>query len=239
MAVLNPPISDEQVQKLKVRDQVQITGTIYTMRDKAHKYIVEGGELPFDLNGGVIFHCGPIISPSPIEAVRKCINVGVGPCADPLKPGQPQGAAPTKSKTCCFQTASLSCRVIAAGPTTSMRMEDFEADVIERLRIKAIIGKGGMGERTTKACKDFGCLYLQVTGGAAQLIASHIVAVKGVYFLKEFGTADAIWVLEVKNLPTIVTIDSHGNNLHEKIKSLSSKKLKNLLRNKITNHKEN
>ena len=105
-------------------------------------------------------------------------------------------------------------KVIAAGPTTSTRMEIFEYDFIRTFRTRMIIGKGGMGERTTKACKEFGAVYVAFTGGAAILAANAIKKVKDVYWLEELGMPEALWVFEVENFgPLIVTIDSHENNL--------------------------
>ncbi len=105
-------------------------------------------------------------------------------------------------------------KVIAAGPTTSARMEIFEYDFIRTFRTRMIIGKGGMGEKTTKACKEFGAVYVAFTGGAAILAANAIKKVKNVYWLEELGMPEALWVFEVDNFgPLIVTIDSHGNNL--------------------------
>ncbi len=95
--------------------------------------------------------------------------------------------------------------VIAAGPTTSIREEPYMADIIKRYKLKVIIGKGGMGEKTQKACKKYGCVYLSAIGGCAQLIAD-CVKVKGVSKL-EFGPTEAMWKLEVKDLPAVVLID--------------------------------
>jgi len=108
-------------------------------------------------------------------------------------------------------------RIIAAGPTTSTRMESYEAELIKALGIRVVIGKGGMGQKTTEAMKDFGAVYGAFTGGTAVLAAKLIKMVKGVEWL-DLGMAEALWVLEVENFgPLIVAIDSHGNNLYSKI----------------------
>ena len=107
-------------------------------------------------------------------------------------------------------------RVVAAGPTTSIREEPYQADIIQRFGIKAVIGKGGMGASTQKACQDYGCVYLHGIGGAAQIYAQCVQRVISVR-LEQFGSPEAVWELEVKNFPAVVTIDSHGNNLQQVI----------------------
>ncbi len=105
-------------------------------------------------------------------------------------------------------------RVVAAGPTTSIREEPYQADIIKRFGIKAVIGKGGMGAKTQKACQDHGCVYLHAIGGAAQIYARCVQRVLSVR-LEQFGSPEAVWELEVRNFPAVVTIDSHGNNLQQ------------------------
>src|SRR5262249_31190227 len=105
-------------------------------------------------------------------------------------------------------------RVLAAGPTSSIREEPYQADIIKRFGIKAVIGKGGMGSRTQKACQEHGCVYLHGIGGAAQIYARCVERVISVR-LEQFGSPEAVWELEVKNFPAVVTIDSHGNKLQQ------------------------
>src|SRR5262249_58102947 len=105
-------------------------------------------------------------------------------------------------------------RVVAAGPTTSIREEPYQADVIERFGIKAVIGKGGMGAKTLEACKKFGCVYLHAIGGAAQIYAQCVERVPDVY-LKQFGSPEAVWEMQVKDFPAVVTMDSHRQSLHQ------------------------
>jgi tartrate/fumarate subfamily iron-sulfur-dependent hydro-lyase beta chain len=110
-------------------------------------------------------------------------------------------------------------KVIAAGPTTSFRMEIFEDDFIEAFRPAIIIGKGGMGKKTTKACNHFRCIYGYFTGGAAVLAANGIKKVKAVYWLEELGMAECLWVCETENFgPILVTIDTYRHNLTEDVK---------------------
>ena len=109
--------------------------------------------------------------------------------------------------------------VVAAGPTTSARMEIFQDDFIETFRPAIIIGKGGMGDRTSKACQDFGCVYGAFTGGAALLAARGIKRVREVHWLEELGMPECLWVYDVEDFgPMIVTIDTHGNNMTQDVK---------------------
>ena len=108
-----------------------------------------------------------------------------------------------------------SWKIVAAGPTTSMRMEPVEAEFIERTGVKMIIGKGGMGEKTAEAMRKFKAVYAVFTGGAGALAAEAIKSVKAVYWLDRLGMAEAMWVFEVEEFgPLIVAIDAHGNNFY-------------------------
>jgi len=115
-------------------------------------------------------------------------------------------------------------KVTAAGPTTSIREEPYQADVITRYGVRAIIGKGGMGAKTLAALKEAGAVYLNAIGGAAQFYARTITSVDGVS-LTEFGTPEAMWHLTIKDFPAIVTMDAHGNSLHKEIEQESAKEL--------------
>jgi len=109
--------------------------------------------------------------------------------------------------------------VVAAGPTTSARMEIFQDDFIEIFRPALIIGKGGMGDRTSKACQEYGCVYGAFTGGAALLAARGIKRVREVHWLEELGMPECLWVYDVEDFgPMIVTIDTHGNNMTQDVK---------------------
>jgi len=167
---LNTPLKEEDVRKLAIGDVVEITGTIVTARDAAHKFMVETGKAPVDLNGGVIYHCGPIVK---------------------------------------------DMAVVSAGPTTSSRIEAYQDKVVEQFGVRAIIGKGGMGEKTLSALKRFGCVYLSAVGGAGALLAKRVEKIEAVYMLEEFGAPEAFWVFKVKDFPAIVTMDSHGRSLHK------------------------
>jgi fumarate hydratase class I len=114
--------------------------------------------------------------------------------------------------------------VTAAGPTTSIREEPYQADIIERYGVRAVVGKGGMGGRTLAALKQHGAVYLNAIGGAAQFYARRISRVDGVSLL-EFGTPEAMWHLELDAFPAIVTMDAHGQSLHQEIEAASAGKL--------------
>ena len=115
-------------------------------------------------------------------------------------------------------------RITAAGPTTSIREEPYQADVLRRYGVRAVIGKGGMGAKTLAALEETGAVYLNAVGGAAQFYARTIEAVEGVSLL-EFGTPEAMWHLRVKDFPAIVTMDAHGNSLHKDIEAASAEVL--------------
>ena len=115
-------------------------------------------------------------------------------------------------------------KVTAAGPTTSIREEPYQADVIKRYGVRAVIGKGGMGAKTLAALKEHGAVYLNAIGGAAQFYARTIRSVDGVSLL-EFGTPEAMWHLTLEDFPAIVTMDAHGESLHKDIEQRSAAEL--------------
>jgi fumarate hydratase, class I len=118
-------------------------------------------------------------------------------------------------------------RVIAAGPTTSIREEPYQGDIIKRYGVRVVIGKGGMGAKTLAAMKEHGAVYLNAIGGAAQFYARTIKQVDGVSLL-ELGTPEALWHLTVEDFPAIVTMDAHGNSLHKDIEEKSGEQLATL-----------
>ena len=114
-----------------------------------------------------------------------------------------------------------SWKCTAAGPTTSIREEPYQWQVIRDHGIRGVIGKGGMGDLTLAACKEYGCVYLHAIGGAAQVLAECVKKVRNVYMMKEFGAPEAIWELEIEDFPAVVTIDAHGNSLHKDVLAAS------------------
>jgi fumarate hydratase class I len=180
---LKSQLSEDDVRRLRVGDKVELSGTIVTARDMGHKYLIEGNNIPFDLN--IIYHCGPIVK---------------------------------------------DMKVVSAGPTTSIREEPYEAEVIRTFGVRAIIGKGGMGEKTQEALSSFGCVYLAAVGGAGALVAEHITEVKDVYKLDEFGMPEAFWVFDVEDMPLFVAMDTKGGNIYGKVLEESGKMLDRALR---------
>jgi fumarate hydratase class I len=183
--VLQSPVSETDVRKLKVGDVVLIRGEMFTGRDAVHAHLMKNAP-PADLSGGVLYHCGPVVLKE---------NGG--------------------------------WKIAAAGPTTSIREEPYQAEIIRRYGIRAVIGKGGMGDKTLAGLKASGAVYLNAIGGAAQYYARCIQKVKGVHLL-EFGIPEAMWHLEVRDFPAIVTMDSHGNSLHSDVEKASAAMLAKL-----------
>ncbi len=116
-------------------------------------------------------------------------------------------------------------KVTAAGPTTSIREEPYQGQIIKDFGLRGVIGKGGMGDRTLAACKESGCVYLHAVGGAAQVLAECIKAVRNVYLMEKFGAPEAIWELEVEGFPCVVTMDANGNSLHKEVFAASQQAL--------------
>jgi fumarate hydratase class I len=113
----------------------------------------------------------------------------------------------------------------AAGPTTSIREEPYQWQVIRDFGLRGVIGKGGMGDKTLAACKEYGCVYLHAIGGAAQVLAQCIKRVRNVHMMEQFGAPEAIWEFEVENFPAVVTMDSHGGSLHKEVFAASQAEL--------------
>lgn len=187
MIHLTTPIAEAVIRTLKVGDEVQITGTLFTGRDAVHKYLHEGGRLPpgVNLRDGVLYHCGPVV----------------------------------------IQDERGHWQCIAAGPTTSIREEPYQWQIIRDLGLRGVIGKGGMGEKTAQACQEHGCVYFHAIGGAAQVLAERVTRVIGVHMLEEFGAPEAIWEFAVRDFPAVVTIDAHGGSLHREILAASQAEL--------------
>ncbi len=185
------PITDEQVRALKVGDVVLVSGPMFTGRDQVHHHLMHH-EPPVDLRGSVLYHCGPVVAKE---------DAGPG---SPTPSGEGSG-----------------WRVTAAGPTTSIREEPYQAEILKRYGVRVVIGKGGMGARTLAGLRESGAVYLNAVGGAAQFYARCIDRVTGVS-LMQFGTPEAMWHLEVTDFPAIVTMDAHGNSLHKDVETESA-----------------
>ena len=183
--ILTPPLTEEAVRALKVGDVVLIDGEMYTGRDAVHARLMKQ-DPPVDLNGSVLYHCGPVM----------------------MKDGE-------------------RWVVKAAGPTTSIREEPYEAHVIGKYGVRAVIGKGGMGQKTLEALKEYGAVYLNGIGGAAQFYARTFQEVLGVHWL-ELGVPEAIWHLRTHHFAAIVTMDAHGNSLHALVEKETADRLEEL-----------
>jgi fumarate hydratase class I len=120
-------------------------------------------------------------------------------------------------------------KFVAAGPTTSIREEPYQADVMKHFHLKGVIGKGGMGAKTLQGCVDTPGVYFHAVGGAATFLAQTVQNVLGVYKLEEFGVPEAMWVIEVKSFPVVVTMDSHGQSKHALVDESSQQVLDDLL----------
>ncbi len=204
MSNLTLPASDDAIRKLKVGDTVLLSGVMITGRDAAHKwmeetFITKTRQLQGD-------------DQAALETIKPILDGGAIYHCGPVV-----GGLDTKNY-----------RFVAAGPTTSIREEPFQGDVMKHFNVKAIIGKGGMGPKTLAACKDVPGVYLHAIGGAAALTAQRVVKVRGVCKL-DFGVPEAMWVIEVKDFPAVVTMDAHGNSLHAEIETKSKQVLDRLL----------
>jgi fumarate hydratase subunit beta len=118
---------------------------------------------------------------------------------------------------------------VAAGPTTSIREEPYQATVMHKYRVRGIIGKGGMEKDTLDACREIGAVYLSAIGGLATILARSVKRVITVHKLQEFGVPEAMWVIDVDRFPAVVTMDAHGHSLHDDVLEASRKELERLL----------
>ena len=120
-------------------------------------------------------------------------------------------------------------RVVAAGPTTSVRENPYEPDFIAKTGVRIIIGKGGMDEKTLAAMKKHGCVYVQAVGGGGAIYADAVKKVAGVSMLKEFGAAEAVWHLDVVDFRGVVAMDAQGRSLFDTVRQSSETKLASLI----------
>ena len=200
---LQIPISEAAIRSLHVGDQVRLCGTMVTARDAAHKFMKD-----------TFFH-GPIPEGDREvhDALKRLWQEGVMYHCGPVVSKDDAGR----------------WRFVSAGPTTSTREEPYEAEVIAYFGLRAVIGKGGMGPLTLAACQKYGAVYLHAIGGAATLIASYVKEVLTVYKKDELGVPEAFWVIRVEGFPAVVTMDAHGESLHERMYEESKHKLAALI----------
>lgn len=119
-------------------------------------------------------------------------------------------------------------KIVSAGPSTSIFLEEHAAAVIARYGVRAVIGMGGMGPRTLQACRQHGAVYLAAVGGAGTLLAGNVVRVHGVSKL-DFGIPEALWELEVKHFPATVAMDANGESLYQRVALSSEAKFRELM----------
>jgi fumarate hydratase class I len=204
MKELTIPISADAIRDLQVGDTAALTGILATGRDTVHKWMIETfihkTRQPADDDQEVYQAIKPIFKES---VIYHC-----GPVVSGLDTGD--------------------YKFVAAGPTTSIREEPYQAEVMSHFDMRGVIGKGGMGAQTLQACQDIPAVYFHAIGGAATLIAQSVEEVLGVYKL-DFGVPEAIWVLQVNQFPVVVTMDSHGQSIHDQVEKASGEKLQKLL----------
>ena len=204
MRQMSLPLSEDAIRSLKVGDPVELSGVMLTGRDAAHKWMADTFIKKTRAPQGDDLQV--------YEAIRKTLDGSViyhcGPVVEGLDTKQ--------------------YRFVAAGPTTSIREEPYQGDVMRHFNVRGVIGKGGMGAKTLAACREVPGVYFHAIGGAASFIAERVVRVLGVYKL-ELGVPEAMWVIEVKDFPVVVTMDSHGMSQHEVIERESKAVLERLL----------
>jgi fumarate hydratase subunit beta len=204
MREINIPISDETIRELKVGEPVLLNGIMVTGRDAAHKWMIETFIKKTRQPQGDDLKA--------YEDLKKLLNGAVIYHCGPVVAG--------------LETREY--RFVAAGPTTSIREEPYQADVMKHFNVKGVIGKGGMGPKTLKGCQETPAVYFHAIGGAASFIAQSVKKVLGVYKL-DFGVPEALWVIEVKDFPVVVTMDAHGGSQHAVVDESSKKILDELL----------
>ena len=204
MREIRLPIQDEVIRSLKVGDPVGLTGVMVTGRDAVHKWLVETfikKTRPAQEEDLRVY-----------EQIRPLLEGSVIYHCGPVVAG--------------LDTKEY--RFVAAGPTTSIREEPYQGDVMRQFKVKGVIGKGGMGPKTLAACAEVPGVYFHAIGGAASLIAQQVKRVLGVYKY-EFGVPEAMWVIEVEEFPVVVTMDSHHGSLHDEVAAKSKAALEELL----------
>lgn len=204
MREITMPISDEIIRELKVGEPVLLTGVMVTGRDAAHKWMIDTFIRKTRPPQGDDLQV--------YEELKKLLNGSVIYHCGPVVSG--------------LDTKDY--KFVAAGPTTSIREEPYQAEVMKHFNLKGVIGKGGMGAKTLKGCEETPGVYLHAIGGAASFIAQSVKKVLGVYKL-DFGVPEALWVIEVENFPAVVTMDAHGQSQHAVVDEASKKVLAELL----------
>lgn len=201
---LNIPISEEEVRSLHVGDTVLLSGVMVTGRDTAHKYMIETFIRTDEI---------PESEQALYEELRRLLKESLIYHCGPIVHQQSDGQ----------------WKFVAAGPTTSIREEVYEPEVIAHFGLRGVIGKGGMGPNTLQACQEHGAAYFHAVGGAASLIANAVQEVVEVHKKEEFGVPEAFWVIRVEDFPVVVTMDTYGQSIHDEVGAVSRKNLARLM----------
>ncbi len=206
---LTIPISEEAIRALHVGDTVRLFGVIVTGRDAAHKYMIENF---------IRIDAVPESEQALYEELRRLLDgSAIYHCGPVVR--QQKDDADHKGRW----------EFVAAGPTTSIREEVYQPEVIAHFGLRGVIGKGGMGPGTLRACQEHGAAYFHAVGGAASLIADAVKEVVAVYKKDEFGVPEAFWVIRVEGFPVVVTMDSHGQSVHDEVEAVSKAALERLV----------
>ena len=209
---LKIPISEEAIRALHVGDAVRLSGVMVTGRDAAHKYLIENFIRPLTVSGQRA-DAVPESERPLYEELRRLLKGSVIYHCGPVVRQDEEGK----------------WHFVAAGPTTSIREEVYEPEVITHFGLRGVIGKGGMGPGTLRACQERGAVYFHAVGGAASLIADAVKEVVAVYKKDEFGVPEAFWVIRVENFPVVVTMDTHGRSIHDEVEAASREALEGLM----------
>lgn len=204
MKEITIPISPDTIKSLQIGDTVALTGVLATGRDTVHKWMIDTFIRKTREPEGDDLEVYEAIKPM----FKESLIYHCGPVVSGLDTGE--------------------YKFVAAGPTTSIREEPYQSEVLHHFDMRGVIGKGGMGANTLQACQDVPAAYFHAIGGAATLIAQSVEKVIGVYKLS-FGVPEAIWVLKVKGFPVVVTMDAHGASIHDEVEEESRRKLERLL----------
>jgi fumarate hydratase subunit beta len=217
---LTIPISEESIRALHVGDAVRLSGVMVTGRDAAHKYLIENFIRPSTLR----LRSGQAGSGQRTDAVPESER----PLYEELR-RLLKGSVIYHCGPVVRQDAEGRWHFVAAGPTTSIREEVYEPEVITHFGLRGVIGKGGMGPGTLRACQERGAVYFHAVGGAASLIADAVKEVVAVYKKDEFGVPEAFWIIRVENFPVVVTMDTHGRSIHDEVEAASREALEGLM----------
>ena len=204
MKELTIPVSAADIRELHTGDTVALTGILATGRDAVHKWMIDTFIRKTREPQGDDLEIYEKIKP----IFKESLIYHCGPVVSGLDTGD--------------------YKFVAAGPTTSIREEPYQSEVMAHFDMRGVIGKGGMGPKTLLGCQEIPAAYFHAVGGAATLIAESVEKVLDVYKL-DFGVPEAIWVLKVNQFPVVVTMDSHGESIHATVERASNKNLEKLL----------